>query len=96
MTRETEILQFLHYNPDSSRSKIAGGLSESISDSTVTRLISDALNSGSIVAIGKGRGVKYRLSPQSYITMPLDLDTYFSREMDERQVQTGFNSDFNS
>ena len=35
----------------------------------------------------------YRLSDQAFLLMPLNLETYFSQDVDERQVQTSFNFD---
>lgn len=42
-------------------------------------------------AEGKARATRYRLSPQAQLLMPLNLDTYFALEMDERQVQSSYN-----
>ncbi len=93
MTKYVELLQYLHYHPLSSRSEIVGGMTEGISESSVKRLLSDALEKGLVEVIGKGRGTKYNLTPQAHVTMPLDLDTYFALEMDEREIQTSFNFD---
>ncbi len=57
------------------------------------RLLADALEKGMIEVSGRGRATKYRLTPQAHVTMPLDLDTYFAKEMDEREIQKGFNFD---
>lgn len=34
---------------------------------------------------------KYSLTSQSHVTMPLDLATYFSKDIDERVIQETFN-----
>lgn len=86
-----EILQFLHYHPLSSRDEIAGGTAFNGSDATLKRLIAAAIQRGEIVAEGKARATRYRLSSQAHLLMPLHLDTYFALEVDERQVQTSFN-----
>ncbi len=91
MTREIELLQFLHYNPLSSRSEIVMGLTDRVSESTVKRLIAVAIGNKQIDVYGKGRGTKYSLSPQAHVTMPLDLDTYFEKDVDERKMQETFN-----
>lgn len=44
-----------------------------------------------IEVIGRGPATRYRLTPQAHITMELNLDTYFDKEVDERQVQESFN-----
>lgn len=93
MTREIELLQYLHFHPLSGRSEIAAGLTRSVSDSTLKRMLSEALRKGWIEVQGKGRGTKYTLTPQAQLTMPLNLDTYFAQEMDEREIHAGFNFD---
>ncbi|WP_251620849.1 Fic family protein [Odoribacter lunatus] len=91
MTNETEILQFLHYNPLSSRTEINSGISNTLSPATMKRLLADAIKKGNIEVIGKGPSTKYRLTPQAQVTMPLNLDTYFDKDIDQRQVHESFN-----
>lgn len=93
MTQEIEILQYLHYNPLSSRSEISSALSNPPSEATLKRMLANLAKTGYIDVAGKGRGTKYKLTPQSHITMELNLDTYFDKDVDERQIQTGFNFD---
>ena len=88
-----EILQFLHYHPLSSRDEISQGTAFEGSDATMKRLIASGIQEGDIVAEGKARATRYRLSDQAHLLMPLNLDTYFALDVDERQVQTSFNFD---
>ena len=91
MTIETEILQVLHYHPLSNRGAIASMLVNAPSGSTMKRLLADAVSKGLIEVYGKGPATKYSLTPQAQVTMPLDIDTYFKNEMDDRTVQENFN-----
>lgn len=93
MTIDIEILQFLHYHPLSNRAEIKTGLTEAPSDSTMKRLLSAAIKEGNIETVGRGPATKYRLTPQAHVTMPLDLATYFDKDIDEREVQESFNFD---
>lgn len=86
-----EILQFLHYHPLSSRDEIVNGISFDGSDTTMKRLIAAAVKNGDVVVQGKARATRYRLSDQAHLLMPLNLDTYFALDVDDRQVQTSFN-----
>lgn len=86
-----EILQFLHFNPSSSRDEIAKGAAFEGSDTTLKRLIASLVMKGDIVVEGKARSTRYRLSEQAHLLMPLDLETYFDKDVDERTVQTSFN-----
>lgn len=93
MTNKTEILQVLHYHPLSNRAEIASKLPNPPSDSTLKRIIAEAVRNGEIIIHGKGPATKYSLSEQAHVTMPLDLNTYFNDEVDDRNIQTDFNFD---
>lgn len=85
------MLQYLHYHPDSAKAEIKAGMSLEMSDATIKRVLSKAVKDGMVLVIGKGRATKYRLTPQAHVTMDLNLDTYFDKDVDEREVQEGFN-----
>lgn len=91
MTRENEILQFLHYHPGSSRSEIETGMNLPESPATVKRILASLVESGSAIVSGQGRATRYSLSPQAHVTMELNIDTYFQKETDEREIQANFN-----
>ena len=93
MTIDIEILQFLHYHPLANRTEIMAGLTKAPSDSTMKRLLSAAVKEGNIETAGRGPATKYKLTPQAHVTMPLDLATYFDKNIDEREVQESFNFD---
>lgn len=88
-----EILQFLHYNPLSSRDDIAKGIAFESSDATLKRLIAALVGDGDVVVEGKARATRYKLSDQAHLLMPLNLDTYFAQDVDERKGQTSYNFD---
>jgi len=91
MNESRDILQYLHYHPLSSRGDITAGTAFKGSDATLKRMIAAGIKAGDIVAEGKARATRYRLSPQAQLLMPLNLDTYFVLEVDERQVQSSYN-----
>ena len=91
MNESRDILQYLHYHPLSSRGDITAGTAFKGSDATLKRVIAAGIKAGDIVAEGKARATRYRLSPQAQLLMPLNLDTYFAFEVDERQVQSSYN-----
>lgn len=93
MTIDIEILQFLHYHSLANRAEIMAGLTKAPSDSTMKRLLSAAVKEGNIEKAGRGPATKYKLTPQAHVTMPLDLATYFDKDIDEREVQESFNFD---
>lgn len=91
MTIQVEILQFLHYNPSSSRVEIAASLNEALNDRTLKRIIAQLVRDGDVLMEGKGKATRYSLSAQAHLMMPLDIDTYFTKDVDERTVQESFN-----
>lgn len=86
-----EILQFLHYHPLSSRDEIAKGIAFEGSDTSLKRLLSTCIQHGDVVVEGKARATRYQLSSQAMLLMPINLDTYFALDIDERQIHTSFN-----
>lgn len=93
MDKSREIQYFVHYHPSSSREEIAIGIRFEGSDATLKRLIASLVAEGCLLVEGRGRATRYRLSPQAHLLMPLNLDTYFTQDIDDRQVQTIFNFD---
>ena len=93
MTTETEILQYLHYHPLSKRIEMNNAITAEVSDRTLKRIIADCVEKGFIEMVGKGPATRYRLTPQAHVTMPLHLDTYFNKDIDERTIQKSFNFD---
>lgn len=93
MDEAREIQQFVHFHPSSSRGEIAQGTFFEGSDATLKRLIASLVAAGSLVVEGRGRATRYSLSPQAHLLMPIALETYFSQDIDDRQVQTSFNFD---
>lgn len=91
MENSREIVMFLHHHPLSSRKDIADGIQFQGSDATLKRYIASAIANGDVVASGQGKATRYSLTPQAFLMMPLDLDTYFAQETDEREVQSSFN-----
>ena len=91
MTIQVEILQFLHYHPSSSRVEIATGLKNAPNERTLKRIIADCVQNGDIIVEGKAKATRYSLSAQAHLMMPLDIDTYFLNDVDERIVQESFN-----
>ena len=85
------ILKFLHFNPSKSRNEIMIGIDFTGSDASMKRQLALAVHNGDIQVTGAGKSVRYSLTPKAFILMPISLDTYFAQDIDERQVQTGFN-----
>ena len=53
MTIQVEILQFLHYNPSSSRVEISAGLTEAPNERTLKRIIAELVQNGDVMVLLK-------------------------------------------
>lgn len=85
------ILRFLQYHPQSPRNEIAEGVNFTESDTTLKRLLSAQIAAGNIQVTGQGKATRYSLTSACHTMMPIDIDTYFLRDQDERQIQSAFN-----
>jgi len=91
--KSEEILVFLKANPLVSSKEIYDGLGIKIGYATVKRILSKLVAENLISTTGKGRGRKYLISRTYNLFYPVDLNSYFEKEIDEREIQTIFNFD---
>jgi Fic family protein len=87
---DSEIIQFLRQNPLSSSSEIHKGIGKS-SYATVKRVIASLLENGQIISEGQRRATRYQVSPANQLLGEMNMDIYFEKEIDERDIQEGFN-----
>lgn len=85
-----DIIKFLQENPLSSSPEIHEGIGKS-SYATVKRAIAHLLESGQIISEGQRRATRYRISPTNQLFGHIDMASYFEKEIDERDIQEGFN-----
>ena len=85
------ILNYLKNKPNSSSKEIFEGLHFTVSYSTVKRCLSRLLNENHITQQGNAKNSRYALSPTFNLFYPLNVDEYFSKEIDEREILTGYN-----
>jgi predicted transcriptional regulator len=89
--RQTEILDFIQSHPNCSSGEIHKEFTASISYATVKRIISQLLTEKYIISEGKGKGTKYFISPSYELLYSIDLDSYYQKEIDEREIKEDFN-----
>ena len=88
---EDQILEYISKNPSSSSKEIHEGIELNIGYATVKRILKRLHENKFIEIEGKGRGTKYRISLAYSIIKPIDIDEYFKREIDERDIKQEFN-----
>lgn len=89
--RELEILDFIRMNQGISSTEILRGISTSMSYATVKRLLSGLIEENLLTKRGQGKSTKYFISPAWQLLSPVNIDHYFEREIDERDIQERFN-----
>lgn len=60
---------------------------------TLKRALSQLIENGLIITVGRARGTKYLVSPAYELIREVDINHYFEQEIDERKIKGGFNSD---
>ena len=90
-TKQTEILNFIQNHPNCSSGDIHKEFANSISYATVKRILSQQLSEKFIITEGKGKGTKYHISPSYELLYSVDVDSYYEKEIDERQIKEEFN-----
>ncbi len=85
------IIEYVKNNPNSSSKKIFEGIGEKKSLATVKRILSKLIQERLIISTGKGKSTRYNLSPEYKLFEPIDIEKYYEKEIDERQIKESFN-----
>ena len=86
-----KILNYIIEFPNSSSKEIYEALDNLAAYATVKRTIQELLDNNFIVTKGKGKATKYFISKGLDVLYPINLDTYFEKEIDEREIKESFN-----
>ena len=91
---EKKILDYINEFSNSSSKEIFEGLDKIVAYATIKRTIQTLLDRNLIVTIGKGKATKYQINKVFEVLYPINLKTYFEKEIDERKIKEVFNFDF--
>ena len=91
--REQQIIDFLKKFGESSSKKIYDNVDISVSYATLKRILINLKSKNYLATLGRGKGTKYSLSPLYELIHPVDIDKYYEKEIDERQIIENFNFD---
>lgn len=86
------ILEFIKVNPLLSSKEIHDRLDVKLGYATVKRTLQKLISEKLIIAYGKGRGTKYQLREAYELLNSIDINEYFQKEIDEREIKNSFNS----
>ena len=90
---EKKILDYINEFSNSSSKEIFEGLDKIVAYATIKRTIQTLLDRNLIVTIGKGKATKYQINKVFEVLYPINLETYFEKEIDERKIKEVFNFD---
>jgi Fic family protein len=85
------ILGFIKSNPFLSSKEIHTGLNVEIGYATVKRILQRLISENLIVPSGKGKGTKYQISQSYELLRPIEMEEYFKKEIDQREIRGNFN-----
>lgn len=90
--RKQQVIDFVKTKGQCSSKEIFDGIGESFSYATLKRILTDLKADDYLLTKGQGKGTKYLLSPAYELIYPIDIEKYYEKEIDERQVIENFNS----
>jgi len=86
------ILEFIKHNPECSSQEILSGLNLKIGITTIKRYLQDLIQDELIVPTGKNKARRYSISLSYDVLRSIDVDEYFTKEIDQRVIQNTYNS----
>ena len=89
--REQQIINYIKNAGESSSKEVFDGLDIAVSYATLKRILSKLISENYLASKGQGKGTKYLISPAYEIIQPVDIEQYYEKEIDERQIKEGFN-----
>lgn len=87
---KNEILMFVKGHPLRSSKDIHASMSAEVAYATVKRLLNQLIEEGQVITEGQGKATKYRISPSFELLSPVDVESYFQQEQDERTIKENF------
>jgi Fic family protein len=85
------IIRYLEDHPGSSSKAIHEGLDSKVSYATVKRLLTKLEQDKLIISEGQGKATRYSDSPTRRLQAPFDMEAYFKKEIDDRDIQDSYN-----
>lgn len=90
MDIRNQILQYLNNNNENSSTTILAGIKTDKSLATLKRILATLVDEKLIESVGKGKSTKYKLSPYYKLFENIDIENYYKKEIDEREIKETF------
>ena len=91
--KKQRILEYVKESPSLSSKEIHDGQDWGMSYATLKRQLTQLISDNLIDPIGQGRGRKYVISSAYELFIPIDIQSYFEKETDEREIKSKFDFD---
>jgi hypothetical protein len=88
--REQKIVDFIKKTGYCSSKEIHDQSGIAVSYATTKRILLKLVNEKILSSAGLGKGTKYSISPTFGLLEPIDIDMYFDKEIDEREIKREF------
>lgn len=90
-SRNKKILEYIKNKGASSSKELHENIDISVSYATFKRLLSKLILENFLISVGQGKATKYLISPTYELLEPIDINRYYEKEIDEREVKEVFN-----
>ncbi len=88
--RELKILDFIEKRGEVSSRYILENAYIPVSYATLKRILSKLISENYIATTGQGRSTKYIISPIYRVIQAVDIDAYYKKEIDDREIKENF------
>ncbi len=88
---EQTIISFIKTNQEFSSLEVFNNSGLGVSYATVKRILQKLVASNYLISTGRGKGTKYSISPVYKVIEPVNIDHYYQKEIDQRNINTSFN-----
>ncbi len=89
--REQQIIDFVKKTGECSSKEVFDGANVGVSYATLKRILVQLATKGFLIVNGQGKGTKYNVSPIYEMIRPIDIEDYYKKDIDDRDIRDSFN-----
>lgn len=89
--REQKIIEHLKDKSGLSSKEMFDGVGIDVSFATFKRILSKLVDKNYLATVGQGKATRYTISPVYELVQPVDVEKYYRKEIDEREIKESFN-----
>ncbi|MBC8319173.1 MAG: Fic family protein [Bacteroidetes bacterium] len=89
--RESDIIEIIKEKGECSSKEVFESITTLVSYATLKRILTKLTAANLVETKGKGKGTKYLISSSYELIQPIDIELYYKKEIDEREIKGSFN-----